>query len=90
VGKFKGTKIGEPDGLNETLVLYPSFHQDSIYLQTIYVSGSEDTVSVASLQNWDTGKNHGSNYFHFWFTPEEIDLLVIGLLQAKAKIEKTQ
>lgn len=86
MGEFKETRTSEPAGQSETLVLHPSFHQDGIYDQTIYIAGSEDTVSFASLQ---CHRSSHSQYVQFWFTPEEIDLLIIGLLQAKTKIEKT-
>lgn len=86
MSEFKGTKIGECAGSFETLVMRPSFHQDDIFDQVIYVAESEDTVSVASLQYYNRKNNTGSQYSHFWFTPEEIDLLVKALLEAKEKV----
>lgn len=90
MSEFKGTKIGECAGNSETLVMAPSFHQDYVYDQIIYVAEAEDTVSVASLQYYDRKGHRGCDITHFWFTPEEIDLLVKALLEAKDKIEKTQ
>lgn len=84
--EFKGTKIGECAGSSETLVLTPSFHQDYIYDQVIFIAEAEDTVSVANLQYYDKNGCHGCDITHFWFTPEEIDLLVKALLEAKEKV----
>lgn len=86
MSEFKGTKIGECAGNSETLVVTPSFHQDYIFDQVIYIAESEDTVSVASLQYYNRNGNTGSQYSHFWFITEEIDLLVKALLEAKEKV----
>lgn len=90
MGEFKGTEIGEIAGDFETLVLYPSFHQDEIFRQVIYIAGSQDTVSMASLQYCKRNGNTETQFSHFWFTPEEIDILVKALLEAKEKVLKIE
>ena len=87
MGEFKGTEIGEPIGDSETLVIEPSFHQDSVYDQVIYIAESDDVVSVASLQYYFRQGVSDVQYSHFWFTPEEIDILVKALLDAKTMLK---
>lgn len=90
MSEFKGTEIGECAGDSETLVITPSFHQNYIYDQVIFVAEAEDTVSVVGLQYYDRKGYKGCDITHFWFTPEEIDILVKGLLEAKEKVLKIE
>ena len=88
MGKFKGTQSNEPGNEFETLYINPSFHQDNIIEQSLFIATSEDTVSVASLQYWENKQYRGNDVTHFWFTPEEIDLIVDALIKAKNMIGK--
>jgi len=87
-GEFKGTDIREK-ATGEALWFSPSYHHhgevDNVIEQSIIVAPTHGLVSFASLQTHDKTQQ---GYTHFWFTREEVAILIQGLAEALAMIER--
>lgn len=87
MGKFTETKRYDEPGDRDTLYFSPSFYQDGVLSQSLAIAPAEDTVSLVGLQIRSSA-THGNDYFHVWLLPEEVDMVIEGLLKAKDNIIK--
>ena len=83
-GIFKGTKIGEP-APGETLLLHPSYHAENETFHSLYLAPVRGIVSFCTQQHY---KNRDGDYAHFWFTREEVMILIKAFAEAIAMIER--
>jgi len=89
-GEFRGTELGEAvEG--ETLYLFPSYHHKDnvgqINTQNIIIAPVNGMVYLGTYQAYhDKLKSNGGT--SFWFTREEVMILIKALAEAVAMIER--
>lgn len=86
---FKGTKIGDL-AKGEALYFFPSYHKKhdkcEIICQSVAIAPTDGMVSFIFSKMFSN--NVPSSYTQFWFTREEVMLLIKGLAESIAMIER--